>query len=40
VAFGFAKMYESEEAEAEAARRGIWAGTFAPPSQWRQYQKE
>jgi len=40
VAYGFAKMYESEEAEAEAARRGIWAGTFAPPSQWRQYQKE
>jgi endonuclease YncB( thermonuclease family) len=36
VAYGFAKIYESEEAEAEATKRGIWAGSFVPPSQWRQ----
>jgi endonuclease YncB( thermonuclease family) len=36
IAYGFAKTYESKEAEAEAAKRGIWAGTFVSPSQWRQ----
>jgi endonuclease YncB( thermonuclease family) len=40
VAYGFATMYESEEAEAEVAKRGIWTGTFMPPSRWRQDQKE
>ena len=38
LAYGFANTYESEEAEAKAARRGIWAGTFVSPSQWRQGQ--
>jgi endonuclease YncB( thermonuclease family) len=38
VAYGFADTYESEEAEARAANRGIWAGTFVAPSQWRQSQ--
>src|SRR5262249_2577162 len=33
---GFVKMYESEQDEAEAARRGIWAGTFTTPWKWRQ----
>jgi endonuclease YncB( thermonuclease family) len=36
VAYGFAKIYESQEAEAEAAKRGIWAGSFVSPSEWRQ----
>jgi endonuclease YncB( thermonuclease family) len=40
VAYGFAKVYESEEAQAQEAKRGIWAGRFLPPSQWRQRQNE
>ena len=36
VAYGFANTYESEEAQARAAKRGIWAGSFVMPSQWRQ----
>ena len=35
---GFFKTYGSEEAEAELAKRGIWAGSFMRPSQWRQLQ--
>jgi endonuclease YncB( thermonuclease family) len=27
--------YEVEEAAAKAARRGLWAGNFVLPSQWR-----
>jgi len=27
--------YAALEAEAKLARRGIWAGTFEPPAQWR-----
>jgi endonuclease YncB( thermonuclease family) len=27
--------YRSEEAEAKAARRGVWAGGFLAPSEWR-----
>jgi len=27
--------YLDEEAEAHAARRGLWRGTFTPPEQWR-----
>ena len=40
VAYGFAKVYESEQAEAEEAKRGIWAGSFMLPSQWRQRHSE
>jgi endonuclease YncB( thermonuclease family) len=40
VAYGFARTYEFEEGEAKAAKRGIWAGNFVSPSQWRQDQKE
>ena len=40
LAYGFAKMYATEEAEAEAAKRGIWAGSFVPPWQWRQRPNE
>jgi endonuclease YncB( thermonuclease family) len=36
VASGFVKIYQAEEAEAEAAKRGIWAGSFVPPRLWRQ----
>ena len=32
VAYG---AYEAEEAEARAARRGVWAGTFTWPQDWR-----
>ena len=28
--------YKDEEAEAKAAKRGIWRGTFERPSDWRQ----
>ena len=35
VASGFSRLYASEEAEARAAKRGIWAGPFVPPSEWR-----
>ncbi|WP_417309211.1 thermonuclease family protein [Devosia sp.] len=28
--------YATEQAEARAARRGLWAGTFVPPRQFRQ----
>lgn len=40
VAYGFANTYGSEEAQARAAKRGIWAGSFVEPSHWRQSQKE
>ena len=36
LASGFAKTYGSEEAEAAAAKRGMWAGSFVAPWQWRQ----
>lgn len=35
LAFGFDKIYEAEENEAKAARRGVWTGTFMPPWEWR-----
>jgi endonuclease YncB( thermonuclease family) len=35
LAYGFAKTYAHEEAEAQAAGRGIWAGRFVPPWRWR-----
>ncbi|WP_408869868.1 thermonuclease family protein [Elioraea rosea] len=31
----FGHDYISEEAEAQSARRGIWAGRFDPPWDWR-----
>jgi endonuclease YncB( thermonuclease family) len=36
LASGRAGSYRSQEHEAQAARRGIWAGTFTPPKEWRQ----
>lgn len=32
--------YRSEQHEAEAAKRGIWAGTFLPPWEWRRRHPE
>jgi endonuclease YncB( thermonuclease family) len=38
VAFGRSRLIVSAEAEAKAARRGLWAGSFERPSQWRERQ--
>jgi len=35
VAYGFSRIYTAEEAEAKAAKRGIWSGAFIYPSEWR-----
>ena len=35
VAYGFSRIYVAEEAEAKAAKRGIWSGSFVYPSEWR-----
>jgi endonuclease YncB( thermonuclease family) len=35
ISYGFAQTYRSEQDEAQTAKRGIWAGTFMQPSQWR-----
>jgi endonuclease YncB( thermonuclease family) len=35
VASGYAGTYRTEQDEAKAARRGIWAGTFVFPAEWR-----
>ncbi len=35
VAYGFSRLYAAEEAEAKAAKRGIWSGSFIYPSEWR-----
>ena len=36
LAYDYAGTYQSEQAEAKAAKRGMWAGTFAAPRDWRQ----
>jgi endonuclease YncB( thermonuclease family) len=33
----YSHKYEPEEAEAHAAKRGIWAGSFMPPWAWRHH---
>ncbi len=35
VAYGFSGIYRAEEAEAKAAKRGIWSSAFIYPSEWR-----
>jgi endonuclease YncB( thermonuclease family) len=35
VAYGYSRIYVAEEAEAKAAKRGIWRGSFIYPSEWR-----
>ncbi len=32
------KLYDTPEAEAKAAKRGLWAGTFIRPWEWRKAQ--
>jgi endonuclease YncB( thermonuclease family) len=35
LAYGRASPYGAEQAEAKAAKRGVWVGTFVPPWEWR-----
>jgi endonuclease YncB( thermonuclease family) len=35
----FSKQYVPQEDEARKARRGIWAGSFEEPCQWRKSQR-
>ena len=35
LAYGRGTSYHSEQSEAQAGRRGIWAGTFTLPAEWR-----
>jgi endonuclease YncB( thermonuclease family) len=35
VAYGRGTTYHSEQSAARSARRGIWSGSFTPPSEWR-----
>jgi endonuclease YncB( thermonuclease family) len=35
LASGFAGTYAAEQAQAKAAKRGIWDGTFMSPATWR-----
>jgi endonuclease YncB( thermonuclease family) len=37
LASGRGDIYQSEQEQAKAAKRGIWAGTFRPPREWRQH---
>jgi endonuclease YncB( thermonuclease family) len=40
LASGDVGNYRSEQHEAEAAKRGIWSGTFLPPREWRRRHAE
>jgi endonuclease YncB( thermonuclease family) len=35
LAFRSTKRYRAQQDEAEAAKRGLWAGTFELPWEWR-----
>ena len=35
IASGYSHLYTAEEAQAKADKRGIWAGTFTDPAEWR-----
>jgi len=35
VTSGYADVYGSQQAAAKAAGRGLWAGSFTPPREWR-----
>jgi endonuclease YncB( thermonuclease family) len=40
IASGFSGTYASDEADAKAAKRGIWDGTFISPANWRRQKSE
>jgi endonuclease YncB( thermonuclease family) len=40
LAYGRGGSYRAEQQEAQAARRGLWSGTFAAPWEWRQRHPE
>jgi endonuclease YncB( thermonuclease family) len=40
VAYGIPRRYAAQEAEAKAAKRGIWGGAFTRPSEWREKERE
>jgi endonuclease YncB( thermonuclease family) len=40
IASGFGGLYAAEEAEAKAAKRGIWDGTFMTPASWRRQKSD
>jgi endonuclease YncB( thermonuclease family) len=39
VAFGRSRLYTTAEAEAKAAKRGLWQGGFTRPSDWRERER-
>lgn len=36
VSYNYDNVYGRQQAEAKAAKRGIWMGSFTPPREWRQ----
>lgn len=36
VTSGYDNVYGAQQADAKAAKRGLWSGSFTPPRQWRQ----
>jgi len=34
------KIYDAPEAEAKAARKGLWSGSFEPPWEWRRQRRK
>lgn len=36
VTSGVANIYGAQQDEAKSAKRGLWAGSFTPPREWRQ----
>ena len=40
VAFGRSRLHATAEAQARAARRGVWQGTFTRPSLWREQHRQ
>jgi endonuclease YncB( thermonuclease family) len=37
LASGFTGAYAPDEADAKAQKRGIWAGSFVAPREWRRH---
>ncbi len=35
VTSGYAEVYGSQQAAAKSAKRGLWAGSFTQPREWR-----